>query len=106
MEEQTNTTTTPAAGGQNTPAQGGGDRTFTQDDVNRIVQERLAKEKERGAADLHKRESDLQARELRITAREKLAEQGLPVDLLDALNYTNAEALEKSIALIKGCMQR
>lgn len=77
-----------------------GDRTFSQDDVNRIVQERLAKEKEKGTADLLKREQDLQARELRMNAREKLTAAGLPVELMEALNCTSEETMEKSITLI------
>ena len=46
----------PAAG------QGTGEKTFTQDDVNRIVQERLAKEKTKnsGEADFAKREQELE----------------------------------------------
>lgn len=46
----------PAAG------QGTGEKTFTQDDVNRIVQERLAKEKAKnsGEADFAKREQELE----------------------------------------------
>lgn len=84
----------------NNPVQNEGERTFTQDDVNRIVGERLSKEKDRAAAELAKREQDLHARELRITAREKLAEKGLPVELLEALNCTSEEALDKSVNLI------
>ena len=85
--------------------QAAGEKTFSQDDVNRIVQERLAKERERGAAELAQRESDLAARELRMTAREKLSEKGLPVELLEALNCSSAEALEKSVELISKHMK-
>ena len=46
----------------NTPQSEG--RTFTQEDVNRIVQERLAKERNKSAQnpDLDKREEDLKKR--------------------------------------------
>lgn len=87
----------PAAG------QGTGEKTFTQDDVNRIVQERLAKEKAKnsGEADFAKREQELAQRELHMTAKELLSEKGLPVQLFDALNCTDKETLEKSIATIE-----
>ena len=86
-----------------TSGQGTGEKTFTQEDVNRIVQERLAKEKARngGEADFTKREQELARRELHMTARELLSEKGLPVQLFDALNCTDKEALEKSIATVE-----
>ncbi len=89
---------------QNDPAadQGTGGKTFTQEDVNRIVQERLAKEKARssGEADLAKREQELARRELHMSAKELLSERGLPVRLFDALNCADKETMEKSIATI------
>lgn len=92
-----NQTADPAAG------QGTGGKTFTQEDVNRIVQERLAKEKAKnsGEADFAKREQELAQRELHMTAKELLSEKGLPVQLFDALNCTDKETMEKSIATIE-----
>lgn len=83
--------------------QGTGEKTFTQEDVNRIVQERLAKEKAKnsGEADFAKREQELAQRELHMTAKELLSEKGLPVQLFDALNCTDKETMEKSIATIE-----
>lgn len=97
MAEQMNQNADPAA------VQGTGEKTFTQDDVNRIVQERLAKEKAKssGEADFAKREQELAQRELHMTAKELLSEKGLPVQLFGALNCTNKETLEKSIATIE-----
>lgn len=82
---------------------GGNNKTFTQEDVNRIIQERLAKEKAKnnGDADLAKREQELVQRELHMTAKEMLSEKGLPVQLFDALNCTDKETMEKSIATIE-----
>ena len=96
-ENSMNQSADPAAG------QGTGEKTFTQDDVNRIVQERLAKEKAKnsGEADFAKREQELAQRELHMTAKELLSEKGLPVQLFDALNCTDKETLEKSIATIE-----
>lgn len=83
--------------------QGTGEKTFTQEDVNRIVGERLAKEKAKnsGEADFAKREQELARRELHMTAKELLSEKGLPVQLFDALNCTDEEGMKKSIATIE-----
>lgn len=83
--------------------QGTGERTFSQDDVNRIVQERLAKEKAKGnnEAEFAKREQELAQRELLLNAKEVLSEKSLPVQLLDALNCTDKETMEKSISIIE-----
>lgn len=96
-ENNMNQNADPAAG------QGIGEKTFTQEDVNRIVQERLAKEKAKnsGDADFARREQELVQRELHMTAKEMLSEKGLPVQLFDALNCTDKETMEKSIATIE-----
>lgn len=98
MEENSmNRNADPAAG------QATGEKTFTQDDVNRIIQERLAKEKARnsGDADFAKREQELAQRELRLSAREALAGKDLPAGLADAINCTDKETMEKSIKTIE-----
>lgn len=99
MDEQMNQNKNAAPAAR----QGTGEKTFTQDDVNRIVQERLAKEKAKnsGEADFEKREQELAQRELHMTAKELLSEKGLPMQLFDALNCTDKETLEKSIATIE-----
>jgi hypothetical protein len=83
--------------------QGTGEKTFTQEDVNRIVGERLAKEKAKnnGEADFAKREQELIQRELQMSAKELLSEKGLPMRLFDALNCSDQETMEKSIATIE-----
>lgn len=86
-----------------TQPKGNGEKTFTQEDVNRIVGERLAKEKAKnsGEADFAKREQELARRELHMTAKEMLSEKGLPLQLIDALNCTDKETLEKSITTLE-----
>ena len=100
MDEQQvnqNQSADPAAG------QGTGEKTFTQEDVNRIVQDRLAKEKAKnsGDADFAKREQELAQRELHMSAREKLAEKGLPGRLADVLNCADQETMEKNIGILE-----
>lgn len=97
-EKSMNQSTDPSAD------QGTGDkRTFSQEDVNRIVQERLAKEKAKssGESDFTKREQELERRELHMSAKELLSEKGLPVQLFEALNCTDRETMEKSIATVE-----
>ena len=93
------TATKPAENGVDTSAQGG--RTFTQEDVNRIVQERLSREKTKLEAPIGEREQELAHREFMLEARETLHTKGLPLSLLDALNTTSREAFEKSLAILE-----
>lgn len=88
------------------PESGAGEKTFSQDDVNRIVGERLAAEKRKGEAALAEREQQLAQRELLLTAKEKLTESGLPVELLDALNVSSPEAMEKSLNTVKAVIDK
>ena len=83
-----------------------GEKTFSQEDVNRIVGERLAKEKAKGEAALAEREQQLAQRELLLTAKEKLTENGLPVELVDALNVSSPEALEKALSTVKTVLDK
>ena len=80
-----------------TQPEGNGEKTFTQEDVNRIVGERLAKEKAKNDVDFVKREQDLQQRELAMSAKELLADKGLPKDLADILRYSDEESLKSAV---------
>lgn len=97
MEDNKNTSTE----GTQTSTEG---KSFTQEDVNRIVQERLAKEKSKGTGngddELNKRAAELDLRERKLTAREKLRENGLPDYLVDALNMNTDEDFQKSMEAI------
>lgn len=76
-------------------------KTFTQEDVNRIVQERLAKEKGKGNDEVAKRMAELDKRERKMNAVQKLRDSGLPDYLVDALNMDTDEAFEQSLEAIK-----
>lgn len=80
-------------------------KTFTQDEVNRIVSERLKKEKGKidaeREAEYSKREADLNMREIKIKARESLIEKGLPGELGDVLNCSNEDELNKCIEILE-----
>lgn len=84
-------------------------KVFTQDDVNRIVQERLAKEKgkasnnedfEKRSAELDKRTTELDARENRLNAITALRNAGYPDELADVIKCGNADELKKSMEII------
>lgn len=88
--------------GTQTGTEGAQQKTFTQDDVNRIVQERLAKERSKGNDndELTKRAAELDLRERKLTAKEKLRENGLPDYLVDALNMNTEEDFQKSMEAV------
>lgn len=55
--------------------------------------------------ELAKREKDITTRELRATAYETLAERNLPKELVDILNYSDAEQCNKSIEAVEKAFQ-
>ena len=81
-----------------TPGAKGG-RTFTQDDVNRIVSERLAHEREKlqASAKDTEREKALAAREARLDCREYLDTQGYPTALLDVLDSSDTDKFRAAV---------
>lgn len=110
-------------------------KTFTQKDVDKLIQERVAREqakwekkvqderteaeklakmnadqkaeyeKQKREDELAKREKDITTRELRATAYETLAEKNLPKELVDILNYSDAEQCNKSIEAVEKAFQ-
>lgn len=87
------------------PVQGAGEKTFTQDDVNRIVQDRLAKDREKASKELGEREQELAQREFRLNSRQKLIDKGYPETLLDALNCNSEKEFDKALEIIDGLME-
>ena len=111
------------------------EKTFTQKDVDKLIQDRLAREQskwekrvqderteaeklakmnaeqkakyaeEKRLAELEKREKDITTRELRATAYETLAEKNLPKELVEILNYSDAEQCNKSIEAVEKAFQ-
>ena len=80
-------------------AKGEGGKLFTQDDVNRIVSERLARDRaDRAAASspADDRERDLKARESRLDCREYLSSKSYPAELLDILDTSDVDKFKAS----------
>ena len=83
-----------------------GDKTFSQDDVNRIVQERLSKERQKTSDELSKKEQELAQKEFRLNSRQKLIARGYDETLLDALTCSNEEAFDKALDIIDGLIKQ
>lgn len=62
-------------------------------------------EAEKRANELTAREAEITKRELTATAKEQLAEKGLPTSLASILNYTNAEECSSSIEAVAKAFQ-
>lgn len=74
---------------------------FTQEDVNRIVSERLAREREKPVDD--EREKNLKAREARLDCRDYLDSKKYPTKLLDLLDSSDVEKFKSAAdAMIEG----
>ena len=80
------------------------ERVFTQEELEEILQKRLARERRNrpGTDGLQSREKELENRELLVEAKERLAEAGLPAARAQVLRYEDKAALEKAIDLISG----
>lgn len=90
-------TTEPTPGGTGDQ---GGERTFTQDEVNRIVSKRLKEERDKltdqpketeAEKAMKARESELKARESRLDCRDYLESENLPRELLEILDTSDVE---------------
>lgn len=74
------------------------ERMFTQEEVNRIVTERLAREKAKGEpSPLDEREQALKARESRLSCREYVNTEGLPTALLDVLDTSDLDGFKAKV---------
>lgn len=71
-------------------------KTFTQDEVNRIVSDRLAREREKQTQppQADEREKALKARETRLDCRDYLDSKKYPAELLDVLDSSDAETFK------------
>lgn len=95
-------TTQPADNGN----KGGGERLFTQEEVNHIVRDRLAKDRAKRApaepTEAEKKEMELTARESRLSCREHLLDNGLPSSLLDAFDTSDVDKFKKAVDVVSG----
>lgn len=72
---------------------------MNKEDKAQYLQEKKEKE-------IQNREAAITKRELSAEAKNTLAEKGLPVDLADVLNYTDADTCKKSIEALEKAFQK
>jgi len=84
--------------GNATPKEG--ERTFTQSELDTIINKRLTEERRKTEAAIAEREREITAREHRLVTADTMRKKNLPEYLLEALNTGDAETLNKSIELI------
>lgn len=110
-------------------------KTFTQEELDKIVQGRIAKERkawekhledekteaqkletmsekekkkyqeEKRIKELDDREAAITRRELTAQAKVQLADKGIPTELAEILNLTDAESCKKSIEIVEKAFQ-
>ena len=81
------------------PAENGAGKMFTQDEVNKIVSNRLARDRESRATQQQndERESALKAREAKFDCREYVTEQKYPVELLELLDTSDVDKFKETV---------
>lgn len=77
------------------------EKTFTQEQVNNIIGERLAKERTKNESALAEKEKELTQRENRLIIKEKIHDAGLPSEIIDAINLSDLDAAEKAIGIMQ-----
>ncbi len=90
MNTETNTATQANNNGEQ-------EKTFTQEQVNAIVSDRLARDRQKQTEEMSKKEKELADREFRLNSRQKLIDRGLPEDMLDVLNCSSEDAFNKAL---------
>ena len=78
----------------------GEQKTFTQEQVNAIVSDRLARDRQKQSEEMSKKEQELAQREFRLNSRQKLIDRGYSESLMDALNCSSEEAFDKALDII------
>ena len=93
-QPEPNTNTQPGANGNNEK-----EKMFSQDDVNRIVSERLKEERQRVSEPKPQdaREIELTKRENKLNCRDFLEENKYKVELLDVLDTSDVDKFKKTV---------
>lgn len=79
-------------------------KTFTQEELDKAVKDSIASEREKFQKEhetaMAEMEKSIKARELKMDAMEQLHAKGFPTNLVDALNCSDEETMNNSIALL------
>lgn len=99
---QTEPDTQPEDNGDKNQSGSGTERTFTQDEVNKIIKERLQRERSKAGAEQQQHEAEktaeLTAKENRLTCKEYLLDNGYPQKLLDIIDTSDPEEFKRKAA--------
>lgn len=113
MDNMEMNNSTPAEGEQTTELTGKSGtepRTFTQEDVDRIVQDRLSRERKKFQPQepdpLEQREQELKQREMAFDIKELLNNEKYPAELADILQYSNMDEFKKQYEALKQFLPR
>ena len=117
MSEETKITSTEEQPTDSTPEEKGGqgsEKMFTQEEVNKIVADRLARERAKGQQpapdqreqELTQREQELTQREQLAACREYLEKEGLPTDLADLLGAKPLPAFKDTVRGVLSAISR
>lgn len=77
-------------------------KTFTQEEVNAIIGERLKQERAKIMKEVQEKEAELTRRESFMNTRAEWQKKGLPVELLECLDQTKIEAASTILEGMKG----
>lgn len=83
-------------------------KTFTQDEVNAIIEKRLARERKKGEAtenpretELSEKEKELAQREKKLLLKEKTIGRNIPNELIELISFENEEDLDKKLDVLE-----
>lgn len=76
------------------------DKTFTQDEVNKIISERLERERSKRDKELLKREEAVSRRELQADVKDYLKSQNLPDEWMQVIDYNTLDEFKEKLEAI------
>lgn len=83
------------------------EKRFTQQDLDKIIERRLKRERDRITKmftdpneELSKRERAIEEKEMRLDAKGILIKNDIPIEAIDLINYKDRETMQKSIELL------
>lgn len=86
------------------------EKTFTQKEVNSIIQSRLDKMKEQAAkeakADYEQKIEDLKKREMKVLLKEKLEERKIPKEFADLITCVDEDDLNQKLETLSNIYER
>ncbi|MGV8906387.1 MAG: capsid assembly scaffolding protein Gp46 family protein [Acetobacterium sp.] len=79
-------------------------RTFSQEEVNSIIRERLTKEKDKTEKQFQEMSKEFKQKELNFRAKEILSGKGLSLELMNILKYDDEETFNANLLILESAM--